>query len=448
MSRLIIIVFLFLLNITARPNYFFEERAGKLFSLAGNGQKPWFCVTDTFFIGIYYGPTLAYTNEKQYQIIKEANVDIIQNNVDPFSGLYSTKSNLRMLSLAQKAGLKILVCDPRVLGSDKEIKEMVAEYKDHPALAGYDVKDEPYAKEFDKCAAIYKTILSVDPNKMVNVSLHPMYARIPNYERDYVEAWVQKVGPQNLKYLSFDYYPYSADGSFRDSFYINLDIIRRVGLKYGVKTSAYLQSIGVIPVDIKATGHRRPNEKEMRHNVYTMLAYGIKHPIWFTYWSPHFYGPQWDTFTSAIIDSLGNKTDLYSPFQKLNGEMRQLGKTLIDLDAREVYHTGDVNITGIKIPEGLSRLPADFTLRPEDISAELVITDFVHQKNKGRYVMITNKSYSEQKTLSFFLDKNISSIKRVSEATGETEMVQINKARHSITQTFLPGQGKLFLIGF
>jgi len=75
-----------------------------------------------------------------------------------------------------------------------------------------------------------------------------------------------------------------------------------------------------------------------------------------------------------------------------------------------------------------------------------MITDFVHQKNKRRYVMITNKSYSEQKTLSFFLDKNISSIKRVSEATGETEMVRINKARHSITQTFLPGQGKLFLL--
>jgi len=324
---------------------------------------------------------------------------------------------------------------------------MIDSYKSHPATAGYNVMDEPFGADLDKCASIYRTILEFDSNKIVNVNLNPIYAPIPNYEKDYVEAWVKKVGASKLKYLSFDYYPYSANGSFRDSFYINLDIIRRIGLKYDIKTGSYLQSVGIIPANSsKATGHRRPNKNELRHNVYTTLAYGIKYPVWFTYWGTRSAGSKYETLTSAILDSFSRKTDLYEPFRQLNWEMKQLGKTLIDLDAVDVFHTGNINISGRKIPEGLKLLPADFVFQPQDASAELIITSFIHRKTNQRYIMIVNKSYTVPTTLSFRLNKMINNIKRISPDTGKPELVNLDSITHIFTESFLPGHGYLYWI--
>ncbi len=99
-------------------------------------------------------------------------------------------------------------------------------------------------------------------------------------KKAYVERWIEGVGIENLKYLSFDNYPFLRKGKFEKSYYNNLDIIRRAGLKYNVKTSSYLQSFGIVNT------FRRPTEHEMRLNVYSNLAYGIKNPVWFCYATP------------------------------------------------------------------------------------------------------------------------------------------------------------------
>jgi len=410
-------------------------------SIGLKASKP---MKDSFLIGIYWPPVWEHSNDKQYGRMREAHIDIIQNHIT--TDLSTQEKNLKILDLAKKFGLKVLVADSRLNGSKKDVEDFVKSYKDHPGTGGYMVKDEPYPADFDSCLSIYNTILEMDPHKILCVNLHPIYAPIPNYETQYVEAWVKKVKAQNLKYLSFDYYPFSANGNFLDSFYVNLDIIRRIGLKYDVKTSSYLQSMGLIPPPTsKGTGLKRPNAVELRHNVYTTLAYGIKHPVWFTYWTVR-PGPGYGTFTSAIIDSLGNPTNLYLPFKKLNREMKQLGKTLIELDAKDVFHTGDIQITGKKIIDGLPGLPSDFIVQPRDPSAELIITRFIHRANGKKYVMIVNKSFSEQKTLIFHLKSQLNSLHRISEVTGNEESVKINLSDNSFQATFLPGEGKLFLL--
>ena len=384
---------------------------------------------DEFKIGIFWPPVWKYTNDEQYKTLAESGVDIIQNVSS--TDLNTKEKNLRMLELAQKYGMKVIISEPRVHGGDDSIRAMVDTYKNHPATAGYYIRDEPDSALLDWAIKTYRFIAALDKDKIPHVNLFPDFA-LKNYEKGYVERWVEGVGKENLKYLSFDIYPYKRNGRFERSYYNNMDIIRRAGLKYGVKTSCYLQSFGIVNM------YRRPNVDEMRLNVYSNLAYGIKNPVWFCYATPTGQGDQ--KFMNSVIDSLGQKTDLYEPFKTFNSQMKQLGKTLIHLDAREVYHTGDSLWMGTKVP------PADFMLLPVDPESEVILTYFKDQQSPKEYVMVVNKSFRESKSLIFRIKDPVKRVKEISSVSGKPVGSPFDPRKHLMTQAFLPGEGKLYLI--
>lgn len=378
-----------------------------------------------FQIGIFYGPTPELTNDEQYRWIKAANIDFIQYIVADGS----EKQNLQILDLAYKYGLTYFVSDLRVKGSDNDIKEMVSAYKNHPATAGYYIQDEPGVGALDWPSETYRKILALDPEREPYVNLLPDWV-IPDYEKVYVEKWIEMVGKDNLKFLSFDHYPFMADGSIGVTYFNNLDIIRRAGLKYNVKTSSYLQSMGI-------TGaYRRPTEHELRYSAYSNLAYGIKNLMWFTYNTP--VKQTSEKFTSAIIDSLGNKTNLYEPFKKLNAQLKVVGDVLIDLDAVAVYHTG--KIPGI----GIAPLPSGYFWQPVSLQDELIISKFVHPFSGKEYVLVVNKSLTDKKEVRFKLAHEIYKVLRLSSDSGKRKNVKIKN--NELTDTFLPGEGKLYQI--
>lgn len=384
-----------------------------------------------FLIGIFWGPVWEHTNDHQYQVIKDANVDYIQNVLS--SGLDTEEKNLKMLDLAQKHGLKIYVADPRVKGSDDEIKAMVNTYKTHPATAGYYIQDEPDLKGMDWAADTYKKILSFDHQKVPYVNLLPEWA-VKDYEKNYVEQWIAKVGKENLKYLSFDNYPFMVDGSFRVSYFKNLDIIRRAALENKLKTSCYLQSVGI------PGAYRRPDEHELRYSAYASVAYGITNIVWFTYWTPTNRG---EKFSTAIIDADGNKTDLYDHFKQINGELKQLGKLLVDLDAKAVYHSGTT------LPDGIQRLVDGFFWQPVQKSDDMIISHFVNQSSGRNYIMVVNKSVKNQRQFSFKLQNSIKKVLLISKVTDSKSSVTSLKTNYRyktgiISDTFLPGEGKLY----
>jgi hypothetical protein len=384
---------------------------------------------DEFKIGIFWPPVWKHTNDEQYKTLSESGVDIVQNVSS--TDLNTQEKNMRMLELAQKYNLKVIISEPRVTGSDGDIKAMVDTYRNHPATAGYYIRDEPDSALLDWAIKTYRNIGAQDPQKIPHVNLFPDFA-LKNYEKGYVERWVEGVGKENLRYLSFDIYPYKKNGRFEKSYYNCMDIIRRAGLKYGVKTSCYLQSFGIVNM------YRRPNVDEMRLNVYSNLAYGIKNPVWFCYATPTGQGDQ--KFMNSVIDSLGQKTDLYEPFKAFNSQMKQLGKTLIHLDASEVYHSGDSLWMGTRVP------PADFLLLPEDPKSEVILTHFKDQHSAKEYVMVVNKSFRESQTLTFRLKDPVRKMKEISNVSGKRVSSPFDPKKHRITQTFLPGEGKLYLV--
>jgi len=386
-------------------------------------------ITDDFLVGVFWPPTWEDVNDTTFGVLGESNVDILQYVIT-----YTEAQNLTILDKSAANGLRSIIFDARAYGSDTDIADMVSTYQSHPGLAGYYIKDEPNMTQVDWASSIYQKILSYDNYHLPHVNLFPDLA-VPDilgpidYEDDYVQAWINKVGATNLKYLSVDVYPFRWDGSVLDAYYSNLDVIRRLAIANGgLKTSAYLQSIGI------AGHYRRPNANELEYNVYSMLAYGIKYPVWFTYFTPINQG---EPFTNAIIDSLGNKTDLYLPFQVLNGEMKQLGSTLIRLQSYNVYHTGAA------IPAGAEILPALHYIKPVDATANLLISHMKDWSEGGRnYAMVVNKSLTEAKTYTFEIAGWITDMVEISKSTGLEVPLTISGG--NITLTLQPGEGRLF----
>ncbi len=396
----------------------------------GFAQRPLSADNKAFQIGVFYGPTPELTTIKQFRWIKQAHVDFIQfvEDAKRQHAVASQKRNLQILDLAARAGLTYYVGDPRVHDGDEGIEAMVRAYKDHPATAGYYIVDEPGPEGLDWPAKAYRAIGSLDPARVPYVNLLPDFV-VANYETDYVHRWVERVGADALIYLSFDNYPFLLDGNFRESNFLNLDIIRRAGLKYGVKTSSYLQSVGI-------QGHyRRPTSAELRFSAYSNLAYGIKNLVWFTYNTP--VAQPVEKFTSAIIDSMGKKTDLYKPFAKLNKELKQVGSVLMQLDAVAVYHSGVYNGSGI-IP-----LPDNSFLRLADTTAQFIITDFRDPNTGQRYVMLVNKSLAEIKEIGFWGGGNV---KRVAGSKRVALPGRRGGEAQWVSDRFLPGEGKLYEI--
>ncbi|HEX7755696.1 MAG TPA: hypothetical protein VF421_10145 [Niabella sp.] len=386
--------------------------------------------TDQLPIGVYIAPPFEYTKRTYYQMMKDANVDFIQE----IAGWIQPADKLTMLNLADSVGLKMIVDDDRVNGTDAQITDMVNTYKNHPAVMGYFIKDEPTVSQLNDAATRYNKVLSNDAAKLVHVNLLPSSATgllgSIDYENDYVKKWIDLVGAANLKYLSMDDYPFLSNGQFQqDPYYYSLDVIRKLGLQFHVKTAAYMQSVGV------AGSLRRPNTDELRFSAYSTLAYGIKIPVWFTYWTPT-GGAQ--TFTDAIVDATGAVTNLYTPFQILNAELKQVGKTLINLDAVAVYHAGS------SIPTGASTIPLSFMVQPVDAAANIIMTYFVNQTNGKEYVMIVNKSLNTGLNTTFSTGNNITNVQWISKTNGDVVATNFNPATHQFSASFLPGEGILF----
>lgn len=183
---------------------------------------------------------------------------------------------------------------------------------------------------------------------------------------------------------------------------------------------------------------RRPNEDEMRLNVYSNLAYGIKNPVWFCYATPTGQGDQ--KFMNSVIDSLGQKTDLYKPFQQFNAEMTQLGKTLIHLDAVEVYHSGDSLWMGTK------PVPTDFVMKPLESASQIIFSHFKDQNSGRKYVMVVNKSFKESQKFTFQLAGKIKKVQQISKIDGSMQNTLFDKKSNRLTENFLPGEGKLYYL--
>lgn len=270
----------------------------------------------------------------------------------------------------------------------------------------YYVKDEPSAAEFESVKKVFNEFLK-DNKRFPWVGLYPNYAGATNLGgsyNDYVENWVNTIGKDNLEYLSYDHYPFTAFEDVRSTFFSDLETIRRVAYDNNrMKTMACTQ-LG------HWNGMRRPTIDEARWDNNVFLAYGMKSIIHFCWVALAYISPEngGEGMQPFVLTSSGEKTDLYEPMQKINWKTRQLGQLLMKMDVAHAYHTG-------KIAQGAESLPKSFIFQPSSSSDKLIFSLAYSKDDNDVYVMVFNnetKGEPKKYTINVDLSSGVQSITR------------------------------------
>jgi hypothetical protein len=329
---------------------------------------------DVFPISFWCGPPPEFVNLEQYQRIKDAHFTHIMPSC---TGGGSPEHNRTILDIAQKTGLKVFIHDSRMpVGvPDEQSKQRVRiisnTYKDHPAMAGYHVVDEPGAGLFPALGQTAAALREADPEHPAYINLFPNYAPLsalgtPSYE-EHVRRFIETVKPS---IVSYDHYHF-LNGPDRSGFFNNLEIVRRLSLQHNL----HFWQI-VLLIDHHGA-YRRPSEAEKRWLAMHTLAFGGKGLMWFTYWRP-WDDPQWG---EAMINTDGTPTAQYEETKRINKDVQTLGKYLLHATSTQAFEYGQPGDHSNIIGGDMVRFDGPH------------ITVGIFQHDATRYVMLVNRDY-------------------------------------------------------
>jgi hypothetical protein len=281
------------------------------------------------------------------------------------------------------AGLKAIVSDARTSGYDwtnvdaeaarKNVTAVVNEVKDHPAVYGYYLRDEPNASFFPGLAKVADVVKELHPGAWPYINLFPNYAEnwqlgTQGYDQ-YVEKFVETCKPP---VLSYDHYALYEGGGMGPLYFANLETMRRVAEKHDLPFWNIVQSMGCL-------NFRETSFADLRFQVNTSLAYGARGIAYFKYLSG-----QVGNFRQGPIDHFGGKTPTWDYMRQVNLAVAQWAPTLLKLKSDRVYHFGEA-------PQGCTGPDAQSLVKA--IPGKMVVGDFTHEDG-ARYVMIVNKDFA------------------------------------------------------
>lgn len=199
-----------------------------------------------------------------------------------------------------------------------EYEAAAAAFKDHPAIWGIDIGDEPSALDFPYYGKVYEKVKELFPNQFPFLNLYPNYASVsqntavqtknqlgtPTYE-EHIRQYCENVPAD---YLSYDFY-YKNAGVAKD--YSNLRVVSDACRKTG---RGMWVTVQVNSSDPKVW----ITENELRFQAYSALAFGAENITWACYTAG------W--WKNQVVDENGVKTQQYDKLKKVNAELHSIGK--------------------------------------------------------------------------------------------------------------------------
>lgn len=313
------------------------------------------------------------TSAARYEEMKNAGITI------SLTRSTTIDSMAMMLDIAEKAGVKLVV---RCSELQTNPENTVRRFMNHPATAGYYLKDEPSASAFEALGIWASRIRAVDSLHFCYLNLLPNYA-IPaqlgtaSY-RQHVKGFMNSVP---VPFLSFDHYPVienKGQRSLRKEWFENLEIITEESKKANKPFWAFALSVahGLYPV---------PTLAEIRLQVFANLAYGAQGIQYFTYWTPK--NKSQYAYHNGPIDDNKKRTAVYDMLKTLNAEIQHLSGIFLSAKVISVEHIGKEIPDGTqrlaKLPEGVKKI---------SIKGEGAIVS-VLEKAGDRYMAIVNKDF-------------------------------------------------------
>src|SRR5262245_5164083 len=377
------------------------------------------------FVVMSWGPTPG--DPQQLEWMKEAGINV--------AGFAKVKD----LPMFEKAGLRVFVSDPRANGYDFEkprdenlvrrtIESLAKEAGASSAVIGFMLRDEPHARAMPSLGLVARLIREYMPGKWPYVNLFPV--RVPpermgtsNYSQ-YVRLLIDTL---QQPFLSYDNYSL-INGYMYDSFFSNLEAVRRLSVETGVPfwncvlSNAHFNYME----NTDATYHLR---------AYATIAHGARGIQYFSYftWSNGNYrlGP---------IDQFGNKTPSWDMLRRINNQIHALAPTLKKLKSTGVYHYPDVPPEGRRLSE--SKL-VKFVEMAQNImppvQARFLIGEFVDESGRP-YLMLVNKDLSNSFRFRIELQKSDGKLIHISPYSGQEEPFG------RVMDWIAPGAGHLFRI--
>ena len=345
-----------------------------------------------FPIMAWYSLTPEFATRERFQDLADAGftISLTQSyNWETDAYLASEKA---LLDVAEEVGVKVMVemanwtvYSPYYGNDPYTLEEFVAELKDHPALYGYQILDEPTRQWLPQVAEIKRRIKAVD-------SVHPAYINLlpdwetpgyPSFQEYVADAYMQC----DFDFFSFDKYPIHT--TFVDPlWYMNLEVIRNFSINTGRPFWAFALSCG--PGD---ANYPVPSVETIRLAQYTNLAYGAQGLEYFTYQDAILEVEN----SNAPVDRYGNKTPIYDIVKKVNLEIQNRSYIFKGCNVKWVRHTSETayctTLAQSDYPECLTYFKA---------SANAMVSYI--ENNGCEYLMVVNKNHL--KTLDIKIDFN------------------------------------------
>ncbi len=395
-----------------------------LTDLVRGEQTPISRIANEFLVIAYPAPPPEQANIERYREITNAGFDAIV----PGMGAWDSKSHNLVLDLAEKVGLRVIATDLRIMPWHEEDRQRIdqslidavtADYRNHPALLGYYICDEPNVDYFEELASTLRRMHRADSKHPSLINLFPGYGspKQLGFEdfREYVHRFIQTVKPQ---ILSYDHYPFLASGLDDSGWYDDLKVIRDESRQANIPFWICLQSEGIEDY------LRIPNRSEVFWQVGTVLAYGARGVTWFTYWTPppsqgipvNKAGEDYMAVQhlGGMISQEGKRTPLYDTVREANLFLRKAGGELLGWDNKFIAHYENG-----KLEEGSPS--TCFSL--VGTNSKLVVGTFV--QGDRRRVVIANDSYTKSAAFSIEPKNNwqpsavVASLEAHQESSGE-----------------------------
>ena len=332
----------------------------------------------------YLGFRDAAANRENFLRLSEAGVDMITLEMD--------QSSIQLqLDLAQETGLKILaVVAPYTDRNGIEevdfdvVDDIVGRFKDHPALYGWHIYDEPGLKKIPFLKSVKDHIEALDPEHPVYINLNPLgsiRALGTDYYRDYIETFARECNP---KLLSYDCYPTLASGVVNWWYMCNealLSVSREYGIPWwGFAATCWIDREG--PNNM----HVKPTLENVRLQINTHLAYGAQVMQYFTIrdfggssLAPFMHNTEW--------------TEAYDVLKAANLEMKCregvfAGGRVVKTRFTHLTPFACLPLIQDDLPDAVSSLDSDRT----------ALVSFI-ENGDARYLAVVNSSWEEKMTV-------------------------------------------------
>lgn len=350
----------------------------------------------------------SFFTDDVFTLYKEAGMNILLPEADAYYGTNITengyaeepdfeKSDLyEYMKMAKKHGLLVYPTTDELFShiahedgpfGEKEkalLKDFVATIQAHfpGTFAGVLLTDEPPYSALDRIKKIMDYLHSDEMREIKSdlgmfTSMHPIYAPMDLLHKDYgdekyarlrydkhrmiaYQSYMEKTA-EAVGEINFDHYALIYENQLTPGFYLNLEMAAEHGKKVGCPLATTLQSVQIDLVNNQQTNrasliYRTPHYEDMRWQVYSALAFGVKRIGYYTFWTHYSLGPELKERRAMVIfdpseDKGYRTTEIYDAVKAVNQEILSFDHVFLRFEwqgCRLVRVSRDRNIHNVK----------------------------------------------------------------------------------------------------